>query len=955
MHRSSYAAYRCHIAHKTRDTMLRLPFARPYRPVAHFLNALVLACLLPGIIGLAIFVLVDYRDEHRRLREDNIQSASLLGHAIDEHLLRAQALAASLAESGDVASSDLDALAEHAADSVAATAAGSRIDVYKIDGGRLLGKIGATGGWIAREGGAHAVRHAFSAGRATISGVAIDPVSGRPAVNACVPVVREGLVRYVLAVVIPTAQLNEIILQRNYPAGWLASLLDSNGTIAGRNRDADRFVGVSTDPRQYRARTRNASGAFETVTQDGVPNLVAFSRSAQTGFTTVIGVPQAQLAGQLHNKLLLLSATAGMLFSIGWLLARYMSRRIAGSIHALTRPAIALGEGRPQAVTRVHLSEAAEVGAAIGRAAELLQRREAALRAQQEQLQRFEFFSENSNEILLLLDTRGQIRYANRRACTRLGYARAELLSMTIFQLDLPCTQALLDAAFDEACRNRIPSFERVYRCRDGSEFPVEISATVLEHRGEWLMHVAPRDIGERRRAEESLRWAATHDALTGTANRARLLAHLDEVLAGTDGGSTAGALLYIDLDRFKPVNDLYGHEVGDRVLRELAARFQGCLQRADLLARVGGDEFVAVLRAGAADAARTAAAVAAAAARPVRLGNIEVVLSAAIGISRFPDHGDKAGMLVHAADMAMLKAKHGGRGAIACYCPDMGTQAQFVLAVERRLQQALDNDGFALHYQPIVDIGSGMVEGVEALVRLEDGIEPALGPAAFIPVAESCGLIAPLGDWVAREACRQQVRWERAGIALTVAVNVSALQFQRKDFAARIQDLIASSGIRPRSLVIELTESALMENVAEAVAILHRLKALGVRIALDDFGTGYSSLSSLSTLPLDKLKIDQSFVRGIDTDRASRAVIDAVIALADSLGLALVAEGIETASALAWLRERGCHQGQGYYFSRPLPRDRVPGWIGARAVPLTALPAPAAHPALQAPLPPPK
>jgi len=306
-------------------------------------------------------------------------------------------------------------------------------------------------------------------------------------------------------------------------------------------------------------------------------------------------------------------------------------------------------------------------------------------------------------------------------------------------------------------------------------------------------------------------------------------------------------------------------------------------------------------------------------------------VLSASVGISRFPQDGDTASALIHAADMAMLEVKQGGRAGYAWYSASMGAQAQFTLNVERRLQAALEHGGLLLHYQPIIHLASGRVDGVEALVRLDDGASPAVGPATFIPIAESCGLIVPMGEWVAAEACRQQRQWQAAGLPLSVSVNVSALQFRRSGFVGRIRDVIEATGIAPHCLVIELTETAIMENLAEAIGILNEVRSLGVRVALDDFGTGYSSLSMLSTLPLDKLKIDQSFVRRIDTDHASRAVIDAVIALANSLGLELVAEGIETEAALHYLRERGCQLGQGYYFSRPLAAAQLEEWHAGR------------------------
>lgn len=928
--------------------MFRPLLTRQHYPVAYLLNALVLACLLPGIIGVTVFLLFEYHDERERLIHDNIEQARALGREIDNHVLRTQELALALVDADELSPHDLPIFSVRAARSIVAAGLGSHVVIYTNEGGRLDGAASRPDAFLSNRRSAETAEQVFRGGKTIVSDLLTDPGTGRSFITTHVPVWRHGSVEHVIGIAIPSVKLTSILLTHKLPDGWLASLLDRKGVIAARSRAGEKFIGQAANTRLRDATVRGDAGWVETVTKDGVLNSTVFSRSTLTGFTTTVGVPKAQIVRPLQEKLLYLTATVAVLFALGLLLARFVSRLISQSIHALIEPASALGEGTPLGVAPVYLSEANEVGVAIERAGALLQRRDATLSEQKEELQQFQFFSENANEMLILLDEGGSIRYANRMAAERLGYSSAELLSMKLFEIDLPSTPGGLRDTFERCRHARLPVFERVYRCKDGSEVPVEITATVLEHRGEWLMHVAPRDIGERRQAEQAVRWAASHDPLTGLANRTRALEFLEQAIADGRSQGRRGALLYIDLDRFKPVNDLYGHEVGDRVLREVAGRMQACLQQDQLLARIGGDEFMAVLPDEdrvtgkvTAEVTRDAAAAAAAAlieavARPIKIGNIEVKLSACIGISRFSEHGERAGALVHAADVAMLEVKNSGRAAFAFYCPEMDARAQFMLSVERRLQGALDQGGLLLHYQPVIDLATGRVAGVEALVRLADGIEPALGPAAFIPIAESCGLIAPLGEWVAEEACRQQARWQDAGLELTVAVNVSALQFQRADFLGYVRELVARSGIRPDRLILELTETAIMENVGDAVRILHELKALGVRIALDDFGTGYSSLSSLSTLPLDKLKIDQSFVRGIDTNPASRAVIDAIIALARSLNLELVAEGIETEGALRYLQERGCQHGQGYHFSRPLPAPELHAWWERQAVELS-------------------
>uniref|UniRef100_UPI002584F990 bifunctional diguanylate cyclase/phosphodiesterase n=1 Tax=uncultured Massilia sp. TaxID=169973 RepID=UPI002584F990 len=786
------------------------------------------------------------------------------------------------------------------------------------------------------------VRH----GETVVSNLAAAPSHGAPAFGVYVPVhgatgsTGKGTadITGVLAVAIPSTNLSAMLAGRQLPPGWLATVFDRGGIIAGRSRNATRFVGQPARERLLQAFARQPSGVLETVSRDGVPNLTAFARSPRTGYTAIIGVPLAELTAPLWRKLGHVAALALLLGSAGLLLARHMSRRIAGSIQALTEPAAALGRGEALAVPQVALAEAAEVGAAIERAAALLRERDAVLGAQREELQQFKFFVEHANEMLLLLDERGRIRYANRMAAERLGYTSAELLEMTLYRIDPHATPQQLAAVFARYRTNSPPPFERIYRCRDGAEIPVEITATVLEHGGEWLVHVIPRDIRERRQAEQALRWAAMHDPLTRLANRTQASGFLEDALEKARAGAPGGALLFVDLDRFKPVNDVHGHEVGDAVLAEIARRLRSCAAPGDLLARIGGDEFMLVARCvpGApCEARERAAAILAAVAQPLRIGKLDVALSASIGISRFPEDGLNPDAVVHAADMAMLQAKGKGRAGYVFYSAEMGAQAQFTLDVERRLQSALDGDGdgLRLHYQPIVNLATGAVEGVEALLRLEDGVAPPVGPATFVPVAESCGLIAPLGEWVARAACAQLADWHGRGLPLSVSINVSPLQFRRSGFAAFVRRLLAASGIAPRRVMIEVTESAVMENLAEAIAVLQEIKALGVKIALDDFGTGYSSLASLSTLPLDKLKIDQSFVRRIGSDRASRAVIDAVIALSRSLDLELVAEGIETEAALRYLRERGCHLGQGYHFSRPLPLAELEAWCAGQVL----------------------
>jgi diguanylate cyclase (GGDEF)-like protein/PAS domain S-box-containing protein len=440
-------------------------------------------------------------------------------------------------------------------------------------------------------------------------------------------------------------------------------------------------------------------------------------------------------------------------------------------------------------------------------------------------------------------------------------------------------------------------------------------------------------DITESKLAAQRVLAAAQRDALTGLPNRALAFEWAAHMLSAARRSQGQGAFLFIDLDRFKPINDLYGHLVGDRLLQEIAKRLTGCVRDEDLVGRLGGDEFIIVLQhvGDAQQAVIVAQHVLEALSRPFEIDSLELAISASIGISHFPEHGTDVDALVHAADLAMYHAKYEGRGNYTTFMPELYDRADASSAIEARLKRALQREGLLLHYQPVVDMKTGQVLGVEALLRLTDDGE-MIGPDRFVPIAESAGLIGQLGEWVVAEACRQHEAWCAQGLPpISIAINVSPLQFKQRRFAQRLQGIVQSAHVDPSCIQIEVTESTVMGSVDEAIQTLACIRSAGIRIALDDFGTGYSSLSHLSNLPLDKLKVDQSFVRRLDHDKPSRAIIEAIIALGRTLSLKVVGEGIESEDALAYLQEHGCDQAQGYLISRPLPAGDLAEWYRQR------------------------
>ena len=437
-------------------------------------------------------------------------------------------------------------------------------------------------------------------------------------------------------------------------------------------------------------------------------------------------------------------------------------------------------------------------------------------------------------------------------------------------------------------------------------------------------------DVTEQKQIEQRLLEVAQHDPLTGLPNRALIFDYASHLLAAAQRKHSRGALLFIDLDRFKPVNDLYGHEIGDSLLKEVGARLTACVRHEDLIGRIGGDEFVIVLS----DIGKDFSALTAAQhvidslSRPFQIGGFDLSISASVGISFFPRHGMDVDTLLHAADLAMYQAKEAGRGGYVVCTSALCNRLDASASIEARLKDGLQNQRLQLHYQPVLNMETGKMIGAEALLRLPaDGHEP-IGPDRFIPIAESAGMIAELGDWVTREVCRQHREWRALGLPpLIIAMNVSSLQFRQRGFVARLLAIVEQSQIEPGCFQIEVTESTVMEGIDEAIGMLTEIHAAGIYIALDDFGTGYSSLSDLSHMPLDKLKLDPSFVQKLTDDRSSQAITEAIIAFGHTLNLEIVGEGIESEQSLNYLRLHGCQEVQGNLFSGALPAMEFVDW----------------------------
>lgn len=434
------------------------------------------------------------------------------------------------------------------------------------------------------------------------------------------------------------------------------------------------------------------------------------------------------------------------------------------------------------------------------------------------------------------------------------------------------------------------------------------------------------RDISERADAESQVHYLAHYDLLTGLPNRALFRDRLLQAMAQAKRSDTLIAVMFLDIDQFKDVNDTLGHAVGDQLLKEIARRIRSCMREYDTVARFGGDEFgiiqtdVQTVEAAADLAERILALLG----EPFHIEGHEIHSGASVGMTIYPFDDAKADGLLKNADMAMYKAKREGRNRFQFYVAELNEIVQRRAALERDLRIALQKQQFRLHYQPQLDLATGRIVGVEALLRWRHPDRGEISPAEFIPVAESSGLIMPIGDWVLRTACREARAWQDAGLPpVRVAINLSAVQFRHRNLLDTVTSALTESGLEPCWLEVELTESLIMRDVRATIDTLRHLHELGVQIAVDDFGTGYSSLSYLTRFPVSKIKLDQSFVRDVDK-RDGAAIARTVIALGHSLNMKVMAEGVETEYQLRFLREHACNEVQGYYFSRPMSAGAI-------------------------------
>ena len=609
----------------------------------------------------------------------------------------------------------------------------------------------------------------------------------------------------------------------------------------------------------------------------------------------------------------------------GWRASAAIGIKRAGQPYAV----LTLYHAQPHAFDDKTIDLLLEMAANLGHGLDQLDT-EAARKKYEQQLaatlQRYHDILETSIDGFWLCDTRGKLLYANSAYSRRSGYSRDELANLRIHDLDVLENAQVIADKIDIICKNGSAQFETMHRAKDGGMWPVEVKTGYLADDN--LLFVFLRDLSERKRAEEEIINLGFYDPLTNLPNRRLLHDRLRHALAASARSGLYGAVLFIDLDHFKVINDTVGHETGDLLLQEVATRLRQLVREEDTIARLGGDEFVAILEELDSDAkcamgraTTVAEKLLQAFAEPYFLDGDDYNCTASIGIVMFHGHEIASEDILKHSDLAMYGAKKSGRNMLRFFDPAMQHELERRTRLEADLRRSLHERQFELYCQKQVD-HHGRVCGGEMLLRWNHPERGLVSPLEFIPLAEESGLIVPIGQWVLREACRLLAEWthDPATRHIRLSVNVSARELRQSDFVDNLRQILHDTGARPMRLEIEITESMLLDNIDEFIAKMLQMKELGVTFSLDDFGTGYSSLSYLKKLPLNQLKIDRSFVQDLGKDMSDEAIVQTIIRMSETLGLNVIAEGVETDAQRDMLHAFGCYNYQGYLFGKPVP-----------------------------------
>ncbi len=768
----------------------------------------------------------------------------------------------------------------------------------------------------------------------------IGRISGQPVIPVAYPILDSaGKLRRIVWASLDVKWLDQTLKLSSRGYDVTVRLLDNQGVVIARQPPSPAMLGRPHNVAWLveSIKAGKTDGVGEARTLEGEVRLITFARLDDSGegglYVSASVSKQRVLDGMLtrfRNDLLLLSLFTVLTLAVAWFVTRAV---VVRPLSILVRVAKRISAG--------DLSVRTELGAGHGELSELAHAFDEMAVSLEYSFLRIQSILEVTPEAIIMSDADGRIVLANAHTEKLFGYTRQELIGKPI-EILVPAGQRGSHA------KNRSGYYPKPVvrdmgakkldlkgQRKDGTTFPVDISLGPLKtEQGLWVV-AAVRDVSEREQYAAEILHQATHDALTGLPNRTLFHEFLVHGMAQARRAESLLAVLFLDLDGFKNINDTLGHAAGDELLRTVAKRIVDALRKGDVVARQGGDEFTIQLQdiKEAQDITLIADKLMEAIAKPYYAGSHEFHITASIGITVFPLDDNDADSLLRNADTAMYQAKADGKNAFRFYTAEMNATMCARLETENGLRKALQDEQFVLHYQPQVSVETGKILGVEALIRWQHPTQGLLAPATFISIAEESGLIEPIGEWVLTTACRQIQTWRAMGLGdIKVAVNLSARQFHRPNLLNEIRHILIETHVDacPWLLELELTESMMMRDMEKNVVTLRRLREMGVLLSIDDFGTGYSSLSYLKRFPITMLKIDQSFVKGVTTDEEDAAITMAIVTLGHSLKLKVIAEGVETEAQWNWLRESGCDEAQGYHFGRPIPAEMLEALLRA-------------------------
>ena len=698
---------------------------------------------------------------------------------------------------------------------------------------------------------------------------------------------------------------------------WLSIVRRADGTPLYIVMVLDDITDTQLAAERYRAIFENAAVGITQVDLNGV--LV----DANDKFCEMLGYTRAELCGTAIRALTH-TDDYGRGASFRMRAMNGETSAMAGEKRLIRRDGEVIYVRRTMSVVRDNAGVPVFIISVVEDVSER-KRAEEALRLS-EQILRATFSQAGVGIVISAPDLR--ILQVNDKYCDMLGYTRDEMLGRTVEIFNSSADMGEVIVNRERLMRGELDhaSRERLLMCKDGARIWVAHWTSLVRDQHGTVQHfvTVAQDIRERKAAEEQLKQLAHYDVLTNLPNRVLFYERLKSELAEAVRLNCPMAVLFIDVDRFKYVNDTLGHAAGDKLLQQVAGRLSQAVRARDTVGRLGGDEFavVAAQLKESADARRVAQKIIAAFNEPLEVDGVELFVTASVGITLCPADSADADVLIRNADAAMYRAKDLGRNTYEFYAPDMNVHAHAMIMLGNELRRALEREEFVLHYQPKMHLVTGKLTGFEALLRWQRDEQSLLMPGDFVPVLEETGLVVPVGKWVIEAACRQIAAWRAAGIApVPVAVNLSPRQFRAAQLPEMVREILAKTGVEPELLQLEITESFLA-NRSEAVQTVQSLAEFGVSIAIDDFGTGYSNLANLKRFAVDTIKIDRSFVRDIDCDEDDAAIVRAIINMAHSLNLSVVAEGVETRAQLEFLRRYGCDEVQGYYFAYPALAD---------------------------------